>query len=340
MRRVSFFSLILFSCFNFANIQGKTTVAKYASAFMESGVGARALAMGGAFVALTEDVTSLYWNPAGLAGMEKMQIHGMHSERFSGIVNWDFIGVGVPMNGRFAVGLGFFRLGIDGIPLTSLRDPSRELGEVFVDESGRRIQNDVIAHDYVNDHEMAFVFSFAKRPCSNFCYGGTIRVIRKSVDAYGAWGIGFDFGMIINPYRSWKLGIVLLDGTTTLVAWDNGRRELITPQLKIGLTTPLSLKSITINPVLDLQTAFRNRGSNSMFSIGRMDVALRTGFEVIWLDRIAMRLGLDRGRLSTGAGLKFSIFSADYGFAHHSDLGNTHRISLTLFLRTPRFLGF
>ena len=32
-------------------------------------IGARALGMGGAFVGLANDGTALYWNPAGLAGL-------------------------------------------------------------------------------------------------------------------------------------------------------------------------------------------------------------------------------------------------------------------------------
>ena len=46
---------------------GDTYVAKYAGEFMAIGVGGRALGLGGAYVALANDVTSGYWNPAGLA---------------------------------------------------------------------------------------------------------------------------------------------------------------------------------------------------------------------------------------------------------------------------------
>ena len=81
--------------------------AKYAGESMAIGVGARALAMGGAYVAVTEDVTAIYWNPAGLASMQSFQIHGMHAERFSGIINWDFLGLGVRIKDSLALGLGF-----------------------------------------------------------------------------------------------------------------------------------------------------------------------------------------------------------------------------------------
>ena len=42
---------------------------KYSNEFLAVGVGARALGMGNAFTAVTNDVTSGYWNPAGLLGV-------------------------------------------------------------------------------------------------------------------------------------------------------------------------------------------------------------------------------------------------------------------------------
>ena len=179
--------------------------AKHAGSFFETGVGARSLSMGGAFVAVTEDVTSIFWNPAGLAFINTFQLHGMHSERFSGIVNWDFIGLGIPLKNNSALGFGYFRLGVDGIPITQLRDPNRDLGEIYVDESGNRIQNIPIAERYIDDTEMAFVLTFAKRSSSQLSWGGNVKIIRKKADNFNAWGIGFDFGVFWNPYKSLRI---------------------------------------------------------------------------------------------------------------------------------------
>ena len=40
--------------------------AQYTGAFLETGLGARAAGMGGAFSALADDPAAAYWNPAGL----------------------------------------------------------------------------------------------------------------------------------------------------------------------------------------------------------------------------------------------------------------------------------
>ena len=43
---------------------GQSNVGTTAAAFLDIGIGARSLSMGGAFTAVANDVTALYWNPA------------------------------------------------------------------------------------------------------------------------------------------------------------------------------------------------------------------------------------------------------------------------------------
>jgi len=319
-------------------IFGGFVLGKYGGAFLETGVGARALGMGGAYVAVASDATAIYWNPAGLVSLKTIQVHGMHSERFAGIVNRDFAGVGIPLGERLTLGFGFVRLGVDGIPFTDVRDPSRSLGEIYIDESGRRVRNDPFVSKYVNDSETAFIFSFAKRNSARFSCGGNVKVIRKSVGEYGAWGIGFDFGVLFNPYRSLKIGAVLLDGTSTLIAWDSGQRELISPRLKTGAAYQFKISTLSVLPVFDVETTFENRGSAVQAALGRLGFDFRSGLEIGFKNRIAMRVGLNRGSLTAGAGFMVSAVRVDYGFSQHFDLGNTHRISITLFWDRKRFL--
>ena len=323
-----------------SDASGEWSTGKYAGAFMETGVGARMLGMGGAGAAGVEDITAIFWNPAALSTLETLQFHGMHSERFAGIVNWDFIGVGLPLTDDFACGVGFFRLGVDGIPLTALKDPSLELGEIYFDAEGRRIQNDVYAYDYADDAEMAFVFSIGRKRSHRFSYGGSVKVIRKSMAEYGAWGLGFDFGVLIRPYRAMRLGVVLLDGTSTLIAWGGGRKEIITPQLKTGIAYPFRWSSFTFLPAFDLQMHLESRGSAEQVSVGQIQFAFRGGVEVTYRDRVAVRVGLDRGRFTVGSGFKISAFAVDYGFSHHLDLGGTHRVFVGLFWDKTRLASF
>jgi hypothetical protein len=45
-------------------------------------VGARALGMGGAFVSVADDATTLYWNPAGLPWIGHQEITASHADLF------------------------------------------------------------------------------------------------------------------------------------------------------------------------------------------------------------------------------------------------------------------
>jgi|GEM_PF-114576 len=336
LKKPAFFLFCIVVTIGLPCAYGEWIPAKYAGAFLETGVGARSLGMGGAYVAIAEDVTAIYWNPAGLVSMETLQIHAMHAERFAGVVNWDFIGAGIPLKDHLALGFGFFRLGVDGIPFTELRNPSYAPGDFYMDDEGVRRQNDVFARKYVNDHQMAFVFSFSKRKSVRFSYGGNVKVIRESAEQFGAWGIGFDFGVLVHPYREMKFGVVLLDGTSTMIAWNTGRKELISPHLKMGLAYPFRIASFEILPVLDVHVNFENRGHASQVALGKTSFDFCGGLEVN-RDRIALRVGNDKGFVTAGAGLRISTVGIDYGFSRHTDLGNTHRISVTLFWNKNHF---
>ena len=72
--------------------------------FLKIGVGARAAAMGEAFTAVTDDSTSLYWNPAGLARLEKGELSAMYNMWFEGI-SQGYVSLGFPLLGG-TVGMG------------------------------------------------------------------------------------------------------------------------------------------------------------------------------------------------------------------------------------------
>ena len=56
-----------------------SNVATTAASFLDIGIGARSLSMGGAFVSIADDPTALYWNPAGIVKIERPMAHFYHS---------------------------------------------------------------------------------------------------------------------------------------------------------------------------------------------------------------------------------------------------------------------
>ena len=93
-------------------------VAKYGADFLAGGVGGRALGMGGTHAGIVRDVSAVYWNPAGLAGIEYPEIAYMHAERFAGIISFDYAGGAIPLSKTSTVGIAIIRSGVDDIPNT------------------------------------------------------------------------------------------------------------------------------------------------------------------------------------------------------------------------------
>ena len=112
---LAFNLFVLFSINNYS----QTLSPKYSNEFLSIGVGARALGMSNAYVTSVNDVTSGYWNPAGLLGIkDDAQVGLMHSESFAGILKYDYGAFAKPIDSLSALGISIIRLGVDDIPNT------------------------------------------------------------------------------------------------------------------------------------------------------------------------------------------------------------------------------
>ena len=343
--------LVLLALFNAPlAIAGDFTAAKYAGEFISTGVGARALGMGGAYVAVARDVTAGYWNPAGLIGLDYPQIILMHSERFAGIVNYDYAALAGPFDGDKSLGISLIRLGVDGIPITALTNPKLKLGERYRDENGQWRQNRPYVVGTVSDVEYGVFLSYSRALDRKLAYGGNLKILYKGVGDHSAWGIGFDVAAQYALTKNFLLGVNLQDLTSTLLAWDTGRRELITPTIKIGaayLPPPPVLLAV------DVDIRFENRRSTAQYNLGPMSFDFHLGMEYRFQDKIMIRIGSAPilsdfpgqrpplkaflGTFTAGAGIKLPRLNIDYAFLGNKDLGNTHRVSLSLTLEEEKF---
>ncbi len=334
-----FFSFLLFS---FTSIYSQTVIGKYAGEFLAIGVGGRALAMGSAQVAIANDVTSGYWNPAGLARLNYPQVALMHEEHFGSLVNYNYAAVAIPYGKDMSIGLSIMRSSIDGIPDTrnALYDAN---GDGILDiHTGDRL--DVSKISEFSNADWAFYITFAKRQTENFYWGANVKIIRRDLAEYGATGIGFDLGAVYVPIENLFLGANIQDVTTTLVAWSTGRNELITPTAKLGAAYSMRCPGGTITPVVDFDIRFENRKSASTFAIGPVSFDPHAGFEYKFKNIFAVRAGYNEVKQFTvGAGIFLPKLQVDYSFARFSQsevdrLPDTHRISLILTLEQPKFM--
>src|SRR2546426_8408371 len=73
---------------------------KYSGEFMKIPIGARAIGMGGAFSAVTDDATAPDWNPAGMVFLPYREALLQHAEQFGSLLNHDVGSVVVPLKGQ------------------------------------------------------------------------------------------------------------------------------------------------------------------------------------------------------------------------------------------------
>jgi hypothetical protein len=187
----------------------------YSNEFMNIGVGANSFAMGNATVAHIDDITSGYWNPAGLAAQKTMLTASlMHMPGFLNVVNHDYFALAYQLEKGKTVGLSLIRTAVDDIPGTN------DLYDINGNLDYDRIKKFSVA-DY------GFLFSYAQQSKNeNFRYGANVKVIRRTVGDYAsAWGFGFDLGTQYQAGK-WKLGAVARDVTSTFNAWSFNNEEL------------------------------------------------------------------------------------------------------------------
>ena len=90
--------------------------------FLKIGVGARGVAMGESFVAVANDASALYWNPAGLVQLPENQVIAAHTEYVADIKH-DYLRRDVSPHGQDAVGVSFTSLHMKDMEITTETQP-------------------------------------------------------------------------------------------------------------------------------------------------------------------------------------------------------------------------
>ena len=306
---------------------------EYAGDFLTLGVGARPLGMGGSFVAIADDSTATYWNPAGLGRLSHSEISFMHSS-LGDLDSYDFINYVHPIGIDTSVGLSWLRVGIDDIPITGLPIPSGGVGP------GNRPE----IEDTFSNTDNAFIFSYGRRvgPASLRLFaGGNAKLIYISaLRNTNAIGIGGDVGVLWTTDREkanrLSIGVVAQDFFKTKLYWNTppdapgqaSNTDTINPNLKIGISYGQDVASLNSRLMLTIDT-------DSLYSF-----EMHYGAEYVFAELLALRVGVQERKgldtnclITAGAGLKLSFltgaaFSVDYAFLGNEDLGNSNRISL------------
>ena len=304
---------------------------KFAGAFLDGGAGARAMGMGNAFSAIADDASAIYWNPAGLGRTTHNEIMASHEFRFGNIVDYSYFG-GIyqvrERNGR--LGIGVVRLGIDNIAFTDSSMHDDQNNDGIVDPGEFTYDPDKLR--FVTDSEYALFLSYAQ-PVGKWHLGGSLKLLRQSVDSFSSFGMGLDFG-VLRPdlLHNLDFGFMMHDITSTYVSWNTGRKESIAPVSRVGLAYRLPSERMRGLFLItgDAEVHFDNRQGADQFWISSTSTNLNFGLEFTMQERLALRVGLQEEAFHAGAGFAAGPLFFDYGIVPFptNDFEPSQRLSL------------
>ncbi|MBI5554356.1 MAG: PorV/PorQ family protein, partial [Elusimicrobia bacterium] len=154
-------------------LSGSLWAAGEPAAFLRNGAGARALGMGGAYTALADDASSVYWNPAKLAWQEKFEF----TARYANLgldSRCDYAGLVLPLS--FAsFGFGYLQQATNKIETTD------SVGQV----SGET--------EAANN---ALFIGYGQTFGDIFSLGLAAKLINQNLAAYQARALGLDLGLM------------------------------------------------------------------------------------------------------------------------------------------------
>ena len=146
--------------------------------FLEIGVGSDGSAMGEAFVAVTSGISSIYWNPAGLANLEKSTVAFMMHPWIVDI-NMLFTGGAFIVPGVGNIGFGITQMDYGEMPVTTL-EYQEGTGENFTAS------------------DMAASLTFSRKIVSWFAFGSSLKYIRSNIWHSSANSFAVDLGVLVN----------------------------------------------------------------------------------------------------------------------------------------------
>ncbi len=276
-------------------------------AFANYRIDAKALAMGGAYTALSEGATAFYWNPAGLGYTNKKEIAGMY-ERLYGLINSGYIAYGQG-NSKKGEGYGF-----------------------------AWINTSASIDDTLGYSENSLSISYGRQATDKISFGGTIKVlfVSSGFENGSASGFGFNLGTSIRPTSKLKFGIAVRD-LLTRVNWATDRKDRLPGKVGIGVAFSPMLPTPK-SPVPRLTFAGEVTGEEDVlfkrFSLGvegwlvKKVLSLRGGFSRNFHS-------MERNTLSLGTGVEFDAGATRYFLdaavdidSQHDKLGTTPLISV------------
>lgn len=251
-------------------------------------VGARAIAMGGAFSAIADNGTALYWNPAGLARIGHQEVIAGHADLFGSGIRDNLVSFTLPLSPGQSVAADWYHSGFD--------DSELGFGENRLD-AGWGLKLTPRLHAGAS-------FKYLNRSTS---YDGA--VVR---DGYG---FGANAGVLFAVTPAFTLGLVGLDLFDTSLNDSESGSSVIYPRT-LRAAAAMSLRRIG-TLALDLD----DRWHLGVEAYPHPLVAIRAGVQ----DDLD---GAEAATWSYGLGVQAGILRLDWAQEHHPVLESTSHFSL------------
>jgi len=329
------FSICLLSSSTQAQfISNVSKVGTTAAPFLEIEVGSRALAMGGAFVAVADDATALYWNPGGISRLPRSMVTLNHTQWIADI-NFDFAGITIPLSNSDAIGLSVTSLTMDEMKVRTVFYPEGT-GEKF------------------GASDMAIAGTYARSLTDRFSIGFSGKYIQQKLWHMTSTAMAIDVGILFTTqFKDMKLGMSIsnfgskmrLEGIDTQVTHDvnetkAGNNDKIIAHLQTDKwSLPLTFR---FGIALDLLNRARNRITFALDAIHPSDNVeyVNAGIEYGFNRNIFLRAGYktlfmrdSEEGFTIGAGLAYDLMGRvnlriDYAYLDFGILDNVQRFTL------------
>lgn len=295
-------------------------------------VGPRAIGMGGAFTAIADDITSVYWNPSGTANIQSNEAYFNHSNLYLDISN-DFAAIATNVSGFGTVGAFVSVLSVDEMIVRTVEQPEGT-GEYF---------------DYGS---IVVALNYSRFLTENFSIGFNVKYISESIWNMSATGFAIDVGTlykipVLNELRiaasvsnfGTKMQMAGRDVTQTIPSGAGGG-NFVNANLEMDkFDLPLLFRFGLSADVIKEETSRLTAAIDAIHPNDNTEY-LNTGLEYAWNEIVHVRAGYnslfekdsEKG-LTLGIGINYRIVDLvkvklDYAYQDFGRLTDVHYFSV------------
>lgn len=300
-----------------AEAQDFAKVGTAGAKFLEIPIGSRGVAMGSAYNSVSNDMTAMFWNPAGLVHSNNTNVMVERVNWFADI-SYNIVGVSHSINEFWAVGFYGAAMGSGDIDVTTV-EQQNGTGETY------SVTNVVAG------------VSVATRLTDKFSIGGVLKYVREDLDTEVSNSWAVDLGTMYDTnWRTVRLSMAIrnfgpeiqLDGG--FYDYVNGQQQSTQTEwleysyplsFRMGLAAdPLSTPTQRLTVSAELEHPSDN--------IERINLGGEYAFQEMFFLRGGYTFRHDTLGLSAGLGVKWSTFSIDYAYSHYGVLEGVHRFGI------------